>query len=144
MWHSLVPLRGIIPWLSWPTSDSPGGLFVIVKLDGLKPVSAIDQRGPPGRTVSPGVSDTEASECQNVPGGADISPRVTYTCTNRCVRLTELLWFGCERSNVPLSVATCIRLKAWWRFTWHRCHWYCSVLDTLRKHDPNGLLAIYC
>ncbi|OAD56587.1 Lachesin [Eufriesea mexicana] len=33
----------------------PGGLSVIVKLDGLKPVSAIDQRGPRGRTLSPGV-----------------------------------------------------------------------------------------
>lgn len=53
---------------------SPGGLCVIVKLDGLKPVSGIDQRRSAGkkRESLPASGRRESSECQNVPCGVDV------------------------------------------------------------------------
>ena len=53
---------------------SPGGLSVIVKLDGLKPVSGIDQRRSAGkkRESLPASGRRESSECQDVPCGVDV------------------------------------------------------------------------
>lgn len=104
---------------------SPGGLSVIVKLDGLKPVRGIDQRRSAGKKCEslPASGRRESSECQNVPCGVDVRGGVVVH-VHRPRRVSP--WRSCcglpgAGQTVRPGPQLVTRLKARWRFRWHRC-----------------------